>query len=331
MLNRKFFSIIIPIYNSEEFILDTLNSISKQDYDNFEVLMVNDGSTDNTKEILNNYSEKDNRFRLLSQSNSGPNVARNLALQNACGDYLLFLDSDDIFKSHTLSRLHGILKTNSYDFINFGYEFKNFETNKIIHNANYTTHDLLNGEILQSSLVSGGISGVCWSKCIKRNLILDNKIEFTPDRFHGRDILFSRTVSFYAKKALVLADNLVVSRYRAGSYSRNFGEKNIISALNLIEKHNSFFDGKLSSEQHSLLNEAFIRHLRYIFILNSFRASSYAQFKSNVKILNTSGLRYSSTRGASSAKLAVASFVCKFPNVFWLLSKVAKSFGFQPY
>ncbi|MEX9625047.1 glycosyltransferase family 2 protein [Proteus mirabilis] len=100
------FSIIVPIFNAQEFILDTLSSISNQTYKNFEVLLVDDGSTDNTREIISEFTQNDHRFKILYQNNSGPNIARNYAMKFSTGEYFVYLDSDDIFLNNLLYTLH---------------------------------------------------------------------------------------------------------------------------------------------------------------------------------------------------------------------------------
>ena len=88
-------SIVIPVYNVENFVKDTLSSVCNQTYKNIEIICVDDGSTDNSLSVLNFYSEKDKRIKVLSQSNSGVSAARNNGIRAAEGEYICFLDSDD--------------------------------------------------------------------------------------------------------------------------------------------------------------------------------------------------------------------------------------------
>lgn len=97
MGNEKI-SIILPVYNSEDFIRRTLNSLIAQTYKNIEILCINDGSSDNSLNILQEYSKIDNRIKVFSQENSGPAKARNTGLANATGEYLMFCDSDDSYE-----------------------------------------------------------------------------------------------------------------------------------------------------------------------------------------------------------------------------------------
>ena len=98
-------SIIMPAYNSEAFIADTLESLILQDYGMFELLVVDDGSTDNTRLIVSAYAAEDSRLRLLQCEHKGAGAARNFGLEQAAGDYVVFVDADDLFESNYLSSL----------------------------------------------------------------------------------------------------------------------------------------------------------------------------------------------------------------------------------
>ena len=89
------FSIIIPVYNVEKYLRDCLDSVLAQTYPDWEAVCVNDGSTDGSSVILEEYSSKDSRFKVFNQANGGLSLARNTGLDEAKGDYILFLDSDD--------------------------------------------------------------------------------------------------------------------------------------------------------------------------------------------------------------------------------------------
>ena len=100
-------SIIIPVYNTEKYIQKCIDSLYQQNL-NIEIIFIDDGSTDNSKEIINNYSKKDDRIKVLSQNNQGPAVARNLGLEVAQGNYIAFLDSDDWIENNSLEMLYNV-------------------------------------------------------------------------------------------------------------------------------------------------------------------------------------------------------------------------------
>ncbi len=95
-------SIIMPVYNVERYLEDSIESIIKQTYHNIEVICINDGSTDSSLEILESYAKHDSRIRIISQENHGASSARNAGLKVATGEYVYFFDSDDTLKEDTL-------------------------------------------------------------------------------------------------------------------------------------------------------------------------------------------------------------------------------------
>lgn len=92
---KPYISVIVPVYNTANYLRKCLESIKNQDYNNYECIMIDDGSADDSADICREYAEIDDRFVLLQQENRGVSSARNAGLNRACGDYILFVDSDD--------------------------------------------------------------------------------------------------------------------------------------------------------------------------------------------------------------------------------------------
>lgn len=104
------FSIIIPVYNTEKYLKKCLDSVINQKFDNYEIIIVNDGSTDNSQTIINNYKNKSNKIRVFKNKNGGLSFARNFGVTKAKGDYILFLDSDDYIELDLLNILNDNIK-----------------------------------------------------------------------------------------------------------------------------------------------------------------------------------------------------------------------------
>jgi glycosyltransferase involved in cell wall biosynthesis len=110
MPHKPLVSVIVPAFNSEPFLAETLASVQRQTFREFEVIIVDDGSTDRTSEITRRFVEKDARFILLCQKNTGGAVARNMALKQACGEWIAFLDADDVWLPEKLAAQLDLLK-----------------------------------------------------------------------------------------------------------------------------------------------------------------------------------------------------------------------------
>ena len=112
-------SIIIPVYNTENFLSQCLESIIIQSFSDFEVICINDGSTDDSLKILEEYKKRDSRIKIISKANEGQGIARNVGLQNAEGKYILFLDSDDWLEKDALSILYNEMEISDADILFF--------------------------------------------------------------------------------------------------------------------------------------------------------------------------------------------------------------------
>lgn len=118
-MKKNKFSIIVPVYNVEKYISKCIESILSQDYDNFELIIVNDGSTDKSLRIVEKYDDK--RLKIFSKKNGGLSSARNYGIGKATGDYIWFIDGDDYIQPHSLSKLSKIISQDSPDAICFEY------------------------------------------------------------------------------------------------------------------------------------------------------------------------------------------------------------------
>ncbi|WP_405292819.1 glycosyltransferase family 2 protein [Methanobrevibacter sp.] len=124
-------SVIIPVYNVEKYLKECLDSVCNQTLANIEIICVNDGSTDNSLAILNEYAQNDERIKIISQENQGLGAARNRGLEDASADYVYFLDSDDYIELTTLEKLFNNAVSNSSDVVLF--KFKKVDDNKNMH------------------------------------------------------------------------------------------------------------------------------------------------------------------------------------------------------
>ena len=121
-------SIIIPVYNVEDYLSQCLDSVLSQDFDDFEVICVNDGSTDNSLIILEKYAKLDSRIKIISQINGGLGSARNTGLKHANGEYVMFIDSDDYISEGSLKKIYYNAVSNNSDIVIF--EFCQFGEDK---------------------------------------------------------------------------------------------------------------------------------------------------------------------------------------------------------
>ena len=128
-------SVIIPVFNVETFLEECLNSIINQSFNDIEIICINDGSTDNSLEILKIYVSEDQRIKVINQKNSGQGFARKVGLKNANGNFILFLDSDDFLELNALELLYNNIQSNQSDVVLFKLIRYNHMTGEKLYNA----------------------------------------------------------------------------------------------------------------------------------------------------------------------------------------------------
>ena len=189
-------SVIIPIYNSESSLERCLDSVLAQNLTEWECICVDDGSTDGSRIILDKYKTNDSRFKVIEQKNSGPSVARNNALDNSNGDYVVFLDSDDYIFSDYLQTLYDKIIGDNSDMCCCGYCSKDGEN--VIKQHDYLLDDQSKEYYLQC-LFSGTGGTVC-SKIYSLELIRNKNLQFNTAFSLCEDQLFALEAICNAKK-----------------------------------------------------------------------------------------------------------------------------------
>lgn len=203
-------SIITPVYNAEKHLSKMLDSVIKQSYKEWELILVNDGSTDNSAQIIKAYLSKDDRIRFFSQSNAGPSMARNKGVANAKGTYLSFIDADDWITQDYLHKLINPMLNHSTDLVCAGYyeinpqfplglklhDFKKEQFNQNLDKQTYQTN------------VFKGVSGVLWAKLFKSQIFIENDIQFHPELRLSEDLIAVLEYSFHIQRAYILPDSI---------------------------------------------------------------------------------------------------------------------------
>ena len=187
-------SIIVPVYNAEKFLNRCVDSILAQSYRNFELLLIDDGSEDNSGVICDEYATIDNRIRVMHKDNTGVSSTRNMGLREAKGEYIVFVDSDDYIKSQMLEKMIQCAEKNNSDIVMCGYYLDKsgdiseaqMNYNEVYGNAESVKYGLL---YLYYTDYHNGLFCL-WNKMIKRTLCSVNNILFDISLKRGEDAWF---------------------------------------------------------------------------------------------------------------------------------------------
>jgi len=239
------FSIIIPVYNVEPYLAECLDSVLTQDFDSYEVICINDGSTDRSFDILNKYVAQYTQIKVLTQTNQGLSAARNRGIAEASGEYLLFLDSDDSINPHTLKDLSDLITEEKPDIVAFNSELYSEIENNTRPNLSFNHTDKA---IYKSGMDyfeyfvksrTWGPSAVCFY-LFKKELLLINKLQFPVGLLH-EDELFMPQALYYSRKLVTFPEIVYVYRINAASITQTPKEKNFLDKLNIAEQLYTFF------------------------------------------------------------------------------------------
>lgn len=225
MSNKPLVSVIVPVYNVEEYIKECLDSIVGQSYSSIEIILINDGSTDKSLEILTSYAS-DDRVKIVTQENKGLSCSRNKGISIATGKYLLFVDGDDFIEKQMIKNLVEQLETFHCDLIRFnGISFYDNvpKDSELKENSYDFSHRLKPGRVYGESSYDFNRKTFASSVAlymVKRELIINNHIRFKKDIIH-EDELFTTQIFVAAHSMCYDNHSYYHRRYRRGSIMTN--------------------------------------------------------------------------------------------------------------
>ena len=206
MESKETVSIIVPVYNAEKTLKKSIDSVFDQTCPDFELILVDDGSVDSSGKMCDEYSEKDDRIKVLHLDNSGVSHARNEGIKAATGKYIMFLDADDEIESNLLQDNYRIIEENDPDVVIFGFRY--ILSDRVLNN-DIDQKGIFLGDDKEffterlESVVEKEMMNAPWNKIIRRELILNNNLCFDERFSILEDALFSVSVCSVAKNICV--------------------------------------------------------------------------------------------------------------------------------
>ena len=201
-MSNVFFSVIVPVYNVSEYLEKCVDSIVDQNFEDFEIILVDDGSTDNSAQICKNYAEKFEKIKYCHKENGGLSSARNFGIEKSTGDYLLFVDSDDFLTGPDfLTEIHSLIKNEPCDFLLYLLEEYNADLSQKVK-----THDPkqcpLNKKVNARSVIDNIYNEACYNtmaqtKVIRKTFLTENNLFFKLGIFHEDDEWIARVLLKY--------------------------------------------------------------------------------------------------------------------------------------
>ena len=255
----KFFSIIVPIYNVDKYIEECINSVLEQKYDNYELILVDDGSTDNSGMICDKYAEKNQNIIVIHKKNGGVSDARNIGIDRAQGKYIVFLDGDDVLTSNCLQNINTILNNELIDILicNFNVYGKDIKNEKMDIKSINTISDYIN--------LFNDIPCSAWRNVYRKNLIDKYKIKFTKGLIGAEDCDFFMRIFEKSKK--ITCTNFPIINYRVnreGSITNNINFNVVYGQLKIFSDNFYKYYNKNNTEILELFSKKYLNAISTI-------------------------------------------------------------------
>ncbi|MBR6098504.1 glycosyltransferase family 2 protein [bacterium] len=266
-------SVIIPVYNVKQYLAEALDSVINQTYKNLEIIVVDDGSNDGSEIICEEFAQKDSRIKLIHRENGGLSTARNTGLDSMTGEYVAFLDSDDVFLTEAIEKSLNALLSNDVDCVNFQHGiyrtisnkiFKNKKTYSLIPEGIYTRLEAL--ELVANYKVTFAV----WNKLYKRE-IWDN-IRYPEGRVY-EDLYMLFKIIDKVKNIYFMNDILLLYRIRPDSITNTYSIENIKNLLDSLSVFENFVEskipeifskGQLQETQKKILTDLLIYYAKFL-------------------------------------------------------------------
>lgn len=269
-MDSIFFSVIIPVYNVEKYMHQCVKSVLEQTYTNFEIILVNDGSTDGSGKICDEYGSENEKIKVIHKKNGGLSSARNSALKVASGDYVLFVDSDDYIARNSLEKFQDIIKEKKPEVI-AAYSNKFTEDGNVTQGMPYRKNmdEILNGKeyyhraLYQQRLMVGAPYYIT-----KRSIICENGLAFTEGLLH-EDELWTPILLLHTKKIVDMKFRFYYYRHdNMNSITRNpeYRKRRALCRVkisNLLSKAVKEYEGKDVDSFHDNISAQYMYAVYY--------------------------------------------------------------------
>lgn len=326
-------SFVVPIYNVENYLHKCLQSIAEQTYHNFEVLMINDGSTDSSRSIAEEFTKQDLRFILIDRENGGLSAARNTGLKHITGDAVVFVDSDDYIDPDFTSLCLARMQDTGSDMVCCRLQYDNpFTGVSHIYGHTLPGNVLIQDEIAINALIVKDIHTPVWAKIYSREFLQKHNLSF-QEGIVNEDTLFTSLVTLNATKVAFVDRSLYHSLERPGSISRSAQDKLISDMEKALSIVHDYMENSGLMQQSKLADAYYTRYTK-AFLYNLLQAVQRLPYNDFKKIHAQCMAKTNYRKNEAKAKMLplthriMFNLSC-FPRLFKISFKALNLCGFK--
>ena len=312
-------SIIVSVYNVEKYIIKCLESILKQEYTDFELILIDDGSADKSSEIINEYlKDKNISWNLIKKENGGQSSSRNLGLSYAKGEYIVFLDSDDVISKDFLSILEKLIKEKEADFsfCNFA-----FVKSQIPIEDNNNKIKVYNRNELLNTFLKREINFVLPSMMFRKDFIIDNNLLFNEDIRFSEDQMYIWNAIVHCKKAVYTNKKMYGYYLRSNSIMTGSPFNKIMNGFKVYKDFTNSLISEFSKDKNVL--DLILPRWELGILYTAAKLVDYDEFLTMYKEMDGKNLK-ERLKGINEIKATALSIVAKCPKVLYLLCSKMK-------
>lgn len=259
-------SIIIPVYNASAYLSNCIQSVVNQTYKNIEIIIINDGSTDDSLEICQNFSNKDSRIKIINNKNSGVSVSRNLGIKRSSGDWIIFLDSDDWLEIECITECIYNVKESETDLLCFNHytntetsewemkPVKDFEITNRFEGLKYLSLSMMfpGFFLVKKSIHIDSIRAV-WGKFFRSSIIKQNKVFFNEKLKISEDAIFCLDYISHIKRATLFNKYLIHHRLHKKSVMNRYQKDIFTINLDILEAFYTRYKSEINNDEDFLV------------------------------------------------------------------------------
>jgi len=240
---KKPVSVIVPVYNAAEYLNDCIKSIIMQSYKDIEIVLVDDGSTDSSLEICRHYQKLDSRIIVIHKKNEGPSSTRNVGLKASKGEFVYFVDADDVIATDAICEMVNASEEFDVDLVMIDYTSDSTELNELTSKEYYTFIEKDN--LVHRISLENNVCGYVWNKLFKRSLICEQV--FDEEAHMNEDQIFSLRYAFKTKKSVLINRKLYFYRLTQNSAMRcSWNEKKATAFISYLKIANLLKENRYS-------------------------------------------------------------------------------------
>lgn len=323
-------SVIVPVYNLFNYISKCISSIVSQTYKDLEIIIINDGSTDNSISEINRLASTDNRIIVIDKMNEGVSVARNTGIERATGKYIMFVDGDDLIDTDMVQKLIDKAEKNQADYVGGGFIFEDPDIKKRRFSPDgFSPVTFKNRDVFKNYLAGKYIWSSVWGGIYLRETINKNNVRFVPEIKYAEDVFFTINFMAFAKKVIICEDHFYHVLVRSSSVTRN--------CIHELDKSKKRPDVESFLKKNNLWDE-YEEYYKAWFVRFSNYELYHLALKVNYKTFNkfyeeymqtTNYKRWNTynTRKLMGKKHRIMSILGLMPILIWLSMNIPRLFG----